>query len=36
MKNDKIYHFYVLSEESDPTNIRYVGTTIKSVKERFS
>lgn len=33
--NERIYHFYVLVEESDPTNVRYVGTTVKSVQERF-
>lgn len=36
MENSKIYRFYTLSEENDPTNIRYVGVTTKNISERFS
>ena len=32
----QIYHFYVLTSSDDPTNIRYVGTTTKTIKQRFS
>lgn len=30
------YLFYVLTSSDDPTNIRYVGTTTKTLKQRFS
>lgn len=32
---EKIYNFYVLSASSDAENIRYVGVTVKTVKQRF-
>lgn len=33
---EKVYHFYVLFEESDPDNIKYVGVTTRKIEERFS
>ena len=32
----QIYRFYVLTSSDDPTNIRYVGTTTKTIKQRLS
>lgn len=33
---NKIYNFYVLFDEQNPEDIRYVGTTTKKINERFA
>lgn len=35
MAEEKTYLFYTLSASDDPDNIRYVGTTCKTIEQRF-
>lgn len=36
LQQPKIYSFYVLVSEDEPENIKYVGTTTRTLKHRFS